>query len=1042
MRRLLILFILLGALIVPAQAQQVTGSGNISGAGTMAIVPPPSVNVAPLALQFGSVLQNTPSAFQTINYQNLNSTPVTILTISIQPPYNLNFNCVLGVQMAGGTSCAVNINFTPNALGPISGTMTITDNSPTSPHVVSLNGTGITAAQPVVNLTPSAMNFGSQVIGTSSPTQQATLQNTGGGTLTITSITASAKYSQSGTCGATLAPNASCVINVAFSPTATGVVSGTLSIADNASGSPHTVSLTGTGVASGSGIPLTFGWFSIPNTNYRSVVPTSAARPDIQGNTGPAAIIDSWGGGDADIVNNRLYFLGGGHHDYCGNQAIMLDLNTLTINQTSVPSTFSNCSGAGDTETMPDGSMSARHTYGGMAFADGELWFMGGGITGNGALTNEVWRRNTVTLNPAQAPGTGGSNSDTHVTSQTFVGGAGAFASTHQSGNIMGYDPSTDTLWIWEPFIFVNGSLWQQTSKSPVTWTARATPSTPFNSGTQSGTIDSVNHAMYIAGGGHFEKALLAAPFSVGDVVGTGCNLSAAPFSSAFPGIAYDSNRRQVVLWSSGNNITVYDPATNSCTTETYTGGPNGQDANYNGTLGRFRYFPQLGVFAVCENADENCFALRRNIVNGFLNRTNGVNVPGGASSIVSVQNFNNFPVTNKQQYFQLFKPAQINTNCTIAADGCSLQIHMNPGDFQGEPGWFTYNFADPSAGALYGQNSEFYVQFKARHSSAFLNSSTFLNGTDFKLAIYSEGDSPTVQAGNCSNTPTDFVLDSDRFTLPWIYENCGGDSSTNLLFLHDQFAGVQLSAPSAPGGGNFWDQPASGCPHYTGRGTSASDPTCWNFVPDEFATYQVHIKPGTWGTASSVIDVWACHPFQPCVTITNAADIAMNDKPANSSVTDKFGKVTLLPYATGATWQNTADVYYDDLIISNRRLPDPEVSTPQPPELLLATPGASSVSLSWRVNSQNGTAQDDTGFLVERCTGTSALCNGNPQPGYSQIGTTIAGASIFTDNTAVTGTTYTYRVRAKNGSGNSGYAISICFNGPSTNCGSTATAQ
>ena len=49
------------------------------------------------------------------------------------------------------------------------------------------------------------------------------------------------------TCSATLAAKAKCTISVVFKPTAKGARTGTLTVADSASGSPQTASLTGTG---------------------------------------------------------------------------------------------------------------------------------------------------------------------------------------------------------------------------------------------------------------------------------------------------------------------------------------------------------------------------------------------------------------------------------------------------------------------------------------------------------------------------------------------------------------------------------------------------------------------------------------------------------------------------------------------------------------------------------------------------------------------------------------------------------------------------
>src|SRR5574340_664813 len=56
-------------------------------------------------------------------------------------------------------------------------------------------------------------------------------------------------FAQSNSCGSSLATNASCTINVTFTPTASGARTASISVTDNASGSPQTVSLTGTGLA-------------------------------------------------------------------------------------------------------------------------------------------------------------------------------------------------------------------------------------------------------------------------------------------------------------------------------------------------------------------------------------------------------------------------------------------------------------------------------------------------------------------------------------------------------------------------------------------------------------------------------------------------------------------------------------------------------------------------------------------------------------------------------------------------------------------------
>ena len=109
---------------------------------------------------------------------------------------------------------------------------------------------------PAVTLSSSSMAFGNQTTGTASGAKSTTLTNTGGSSLAIASIAVSGAnspdFTQSNNCGASIAPSGSCTINVVFTPSATGARSATVTITDNAAGNPHTISLTGTGVAAGS----------------------------------------------------------------------------------------------------------------------------------------------------------------------------------------------------------------------------------------------------------------------------------------------------------------------------------------------------------------------------------------------------------------------------------------------------------------------------------------------------------------------------------------------------------------------------------------------------------------------------------------------------------------------------------------------------------------------------------------------------------------------------------------------------------------------
>jgi hypothetical protein len=151
-----------------------------------------------------------------------------------------------GTGLAAGASCTITVTFKPTQTGPRTASVTITDDAAGSPQTIGLSGTGLVSG-PNATLSATSLTFATQLVGTSSSAQPVTLTNYGKIALSIASIAASGDFSQANTCGSSLAAEASCSISVTFKPTQRGTRTGTLSITDNAAGSPQTVSLTGTG---------------------------------------------------------------------------------------------------------------------------------------------------------------------------------------------------------------------------------------------------------------------------------------------------------------------------------------------------------------------------------------------------------------------------------------------------------------------------------------------------------------------------------------------------------------------------------------------------------------------------------------------------------------------------------------------------------------------------------------------------------------------------------------------------------------------------
>jgi subtilase family serine protease len=113
-------------------------------------------------------------------------------------------------------------------------------------------GGGSPPQAPDVSLSPGSLTFSQQNTGTTSAAQSVLLSNIGNAFLSISSIaiggTDPGDFAQTNNCGSSVGPGGVCSISVTFTPTAAGSRSASVAITDNASGSPQTVSLTGTGV--------------------------------------------------------------------------------------------------------------------------------------------------------------------------------------------------------------------------------------------------------------------------------------------------------------------------------------------------------------------------------------------------------------------------------------------------------------------------------------------------------------------------------------------------------------------------------------------------------------------------------------------------------------------------------------------------------------------------------------------------------------------------------------------------------------------------
>ena len=127
---------------------------------------------------------------------------------------------------------------------------------------------------PALTVTPASLSFGNQPAGSVSGAQTVTVANTGTAAASLSSISAGAPFAATNTCGSSLAAGASCTVSVTFKPAAGGAVSGSLTVASNAPGSPLSVGLSGTGVSATTNLAL--GRPVSASSSFQSYVPSNA----------------------------------------------------------------------------------------------------------------------------------------------------------------------------------------------------------------------------------------------------------------------------------------------------------------------------------------------------------------------------------------------------------------------------------------------------------------------------------------------------------------------------------------------------------------------------------------------------------------------------------------------------------------------------------------------------------------------------------------------------------------------------------------------
>jgi hypothetical protein len=166
------------------------------------------------------------------------------------------------------------LNYPEGATVDRSGNLFIADTYNNRIRQVPLGTSGISLSQ-------NAINFGMTPI-YSSPTVTVTISNTGNAAEVFTvALSGSATYTETDTCGTSVAPNTSCAVNVIFSPLTLGAETGALNISSSMPGGARVVTLSGRGTTDTTTTILT----SSANPSYlnQAVLITATVRPQFGG---------------------------------------------------------------------------------------------------------------------------------------------------------------------------------------------------------------------------------------------------------------------------------------------------------------------------------------------------------------------------------------------------------------------------------------------------------------------------------------------------------------------------------------------------------------------------------------------------------------------------------------------------------------------------------------------------------------------------------------------------------------------------------------
>ena len=210
---------------------------------TASTIQQPAVVLSPAALSFATQPVGATGVAQTVTVTNTGNAPLLVSRVAItssNAPTGVTAivtdfiatNTCSATAIAPGSTCSLSVSFLPSATGQRVSTLTLFANISGGQATVALSGTAVAPA--AVQLLPSSLAFPSTSLSATSAAQNLVLQNVGGTTVTLSSVTLTGADFQLSfsSCASVLAPGTGCTLSVLFHPVALGPRSASVTIVD------------------------------------------------------------------------------------------------------------------------------------------------------------------------------------------------------------------------------------------------------------------------------------------------------------------------------------------------------------------------------------------------------------------------------------------------------------------------------------------------------------------------------------------------------------------------------------------------------------------------------------------------------------------------------------------------------------------------------------------------------------------------------------------------------------------------------------------